>query len=240
MEVFDRPPKPMEKTLTAPVAKVKKKIERRGRGRHARLTYDQMLKIRAHFEHGTKSQRELARDNGIDAAMIGRYAKKEGWAVFGSKREEAMAKATEKIVEATVKTYTEVINEVNARHLMSYRGAAAGLDNLLSDTIKRIKWVQASNVAAEAAALTHKDAKGNPAPLPLPMPKSTASEALTMERIVNAMRTAIIEGERVLLNIKDGAIEKEDPSNGANEIVRILEDARKEYGVVSHAPSITE
>jgi len=233
----------MEKPEKAPVAK--RKIERRGRGRHARLTYDQMLKIRAHYEHGTKSQRELARDNGIDAAMIGRYAKKEGWAAWGSKRAEAMEKAAEKIAAATVKSYAEVIEEVNTRHLNSYHAAANIVDGLLGDMIKRIKWIQAANRAADEAAINHLDEKGNPAPLPPPQHISTAREIINIERLSSAMRATIIEGERVLLNMKDGAMSKDDSSNGANEIVRVLENARKEYAttletVSSMTPNLRE
>jgi hypothetical protein len=85
----------------------------------------------------------------------------------------------------------------------------------------RIQQVQQANIEAQAKALL----EGKPIPKLI----STREEIPAIERLMSALRQATIEGERLILGITSGAIEKEDPTNGARAIVMVLQEARREF-----------
>lgn len=86
--------------------------------------------------------------------------------------------------------------------------AEALIDNLSM----RLEWQAAENRRRNRAALT----KGEPAPPPI----VTMAELETIGRIVT-----------ILQDPKIDAFSAEDPDAGMREIVRVLEEARKEFGI---------
>lgn len=189
------------------------------------MTPEAIVQMQAHYEIGNLSKREIARKYGINHTVVDYYAKKEGWQPYGTRHEEAMEAAKGKVTDEIVKSYTDVVKEINESHLKSYRYAHELVKRLMSHMGNRINYIDMMNAKAM------KEAQDNGKPLPKPM--SSRDEILALDRLINALRQATIEGERFILGIKEGSLEKEDPTNGAREISKILEEARAEFGDLS-------
>jgi hypothetical protein len=73
----------------------------------------------------------------------------------------------------------------------------------------------------------------------VPPPVSTACEAGALLKVVNAMKSALLEGERYILGIKEGVL-AEGEGEGINDIVRILNVARTEYALVEQMDNVEQ
>lgn len=213
----------MEPEDKAPDAPVEEKKAKRVMGRKSRLTPESIAKMQYEYEAG-KPVREIARRYGIKVGTIYHYASKLTWGKHASKREEIVEIAREKVREEVIKGYAEVVKEVNDRHLLAFRKAADVAQTLMADLWERLKWAR-QKTAYQNAEWERDGRKGVP-----PQPVNTGKEVYALNQIVLTLKAALIEGERFILGLKDGAIEKDDPTSGAREITRILKEARQAYG----------
>ena len=94
------------------------------------------------------------------------------------------------------------------------------MDALIVRAGKKLQWAEAKDKDEAAEALA--------AGKSIPAPHDTLRELYAVAAGIQGLRAAFIDTERLILGIKEGALQK-DEGDGVKEITRILSDARAEY-----------
>ena len=109
------------------------------------------------------------------------------------------------------KNYEEAVMALGEEKLKVYGLGATLASEVLDRIATRIEWTCKENERREKEAIAKDE--------PPPQPNIAMAELEALNRIVGAMN-----------KLTRDVVEKGDPSAGAMEIVRVLEEARKEYG----------
>jgi hypothetical protein len=174
--------------------------------------------IRAKYEMGQPIA-QLAKEIGLKPQSVRAHAKRNGWQ-HGSMAAEALRGAKEKALESVTASYEEVVKEVNERQLRKIRRVSDIIDALIVRAGKKLQWAEAKDKREAAEAIAAGKA--------IPAPHDTLRELYAVAAGIQGLRAVFMDLERLILGIKEGAIQPDD-CDGTKEISRILAEARAEY-----------
>jgi transposase-like protein len=183
-----------------------------------KLTKEQWLVIQAGYESGAVVA-ELARKYGVNITTIRRRAVRHKWLKPGELRRTSIEEARAEVKAEMKETFAEVAKAANERHLKSFQYAQVLAQKIMREIQQALEFGQEQYLKARAEAMmTGK---------PVPAPPVSKSEAQTLVSTYQVLKSAILEGERVVLGIDESTLH-DKTENTLAELFKALDEARRD------------
>lgn len=184
--------------------------------------------IQARYDTG-ESLKSIAKDYGIDLSTISKRAKRNFWKGHGELATSALAEAREKAKEEITDSYEQKIKENNERQLKELINLKALAQKAMFILNKRMDVKLAvANSHGKYEEILDKIEKGEISEKELlkSMPDVTR-EIYSIAALIQSLKTATMDYERVILGMEDAPAIKKETYDGLARMAQIFEESSR-------------